>query len=85
MSSKIEQLGRTVDQRINMVKRSNARPVCGLGSMGKKMNLLVDGMGDPIPKDDYSVCGNVAEKLKNGDRVLIVWCGNEPIIVDVIE
>lgn len=85
MSSKIEGLGTTIDRRIRTVNKSNSKPVSGLGNIGKKLSLLVDGSSDPIPQGEYSVCKNVSGKLQNGDRVLIVWCGKEPTVVDVVE
>ncbi len=85
MPSNIERLGSTIDWRIKTVNKSNANPVSGLGNIGKKLSLLPDGGSDPIPKEEYSVCKNVSEKLENGDRVLIVWCGKEPVVIDVIE
>lgn len=27
---------------------------------------------------------NVIRKLKAGDRVLVAWCGNEPIIISIV-
>lgn len=45
---------------------------------------------DKVMKKKKVVTGSVYmedihyQKLKDGDRVLLAWCGNEPVVIDVI-
>lgn len=85
MPSNLEKLGSTLLGQMKRMNSSNAKTAVELASIKKGFSLAPDDSPGPIPKGEYSVCGNVSEKLKAGDRVLIVWCGTEPVVVDVIE
>lgn len=47
-------------------------------------------VSDKVMKKEKVVTGSVYmediryQKLKDGDRVLIAWCGNEPVVIDLI-
>lgn len=48
-----------------------------LGKKGDKFETSSGGYTVPIPEKMASV--------KSGDRVLVIWCGNEPVVVSVLE
>ncbi|MFR9297795.1 hypothetical protein [Emergencia timonensis] len=48
------------------------------------MKLEPDSSPGPIPSGEYSVCHSASSSLKAGRRVLIAWCGDEPVVVDAI-
>lgn len=37
-----------------------------------------------IPEGSYTVCNKVSGKLKQGDRVLVAWVGNDAVVIDKI-
>lgn len=39
---------------------------------------------DPYETEDEKKLPSVLRALKAGDRVLVAWCGNEPVVVAVV-
>ena len=79
------------------VKKGTSLPPLELGTITANMGLQVDGL--PAPLADYMVSRHltldsieepgvvIPEKLRSlraGDRVLVAWVSNNPIIVDVV-
>lgn len=59
------------------------------GEIAKDLSLMVNGFSVPIPKSDYLICRMASgqsggTKVKAGDRVLVLWAGNDAVIVDRI-
>ncbi|MDE6905570.1 MAG: hypothetical protein K2P76_11690 [Lachnospiraceae bacterium] len=70
---------------VKRMRRENASdPVCEFGEIQKNLSLLSDSYPIPIRKGEYSVLSNAAGKFSPGDRVLIVWAGNEAVVVDTV-
>jgi len=84
MPSNIERLGQTFHGQINSVGEAKARPVSELGKINGNFALVPDQSPGPIPDQEYSICGSARQGLFIGSRVLILWCGTEAVIVDVI-
>ncbi|MCI9641057.1 hypothetical protein [Emergencia sp. 1XD21-10] len=93
MASNIEKLGETLQGRMRSVKQSGSSTLLELAEIGSGGALLPDVSPGPIPAGEYSICRAVSgkvtadfryEKLKAGDRVLLCWCGREPVVIDVI-
>jgi hypothetical protein len=55
-----------------------------LGRINSNGTLYPDESPGPIPREEYSVCGSEKGRI-NGKRVMINWCGAEPVVVDVID
>lgn len=82
MASNIEKLGETLQGRMHTVRKSKSATLIELGSLVGEKILKPDTSPGPIPQGEYSLCSS--GKVKAGDRVLIVWCGDEPVIIDKI-
>ncbi|MCU7380524.1 hypothetical protein OBO34_19615 [Clostridiales Family XIII bacterium ASD5510] len=67
------------------ITKANASTDIELGKLKSNNSLKPDISPGPIPETDYSVCRSIAGDLAPGDRVLIVWCGDEPVIIDAIK
>lgn len=78
MSRNIQRLGETLSDR--MIKTANAAVSIEteLGTINENMSLKPDSLQVDIPQGDYMI--QAGQKLRPGDRVLIAWCGNEPVI-----
>lgn len=79
MTSEIEKLGLTIDNRIRRVNGSNREVFTEVGKIASGNKLKIPALGN-IPEDEYSVCEHV-KNLAVGDEVLVIWALNEPIIV----
>ena len=75
----VEKLGKLLNTRMKTVSRAAAGIGFELGVM-KGSSLSTDSFQDVIPKGDYMVNEDIKD-LKSGNRVLVVWCGNEPVVV----
>lgn len=78
MSNNIQRLGETLVKR--MAKTANAATTVQteLGTINENMSLTPDSLNQPIPEGDYLVPAGV--QLHPDDRVLISWCGNDPVV-----
>lgn len=45
----------------------------------RKLTLVTDGLRSNIPRGSYSTLGSMT--LYPGDRVVVAWLGNEPVIL----
>ncbi len=69
------------------------------GQISSGYSLVTNTFPVPIPKSEYSVCRHISgistgtaskhshslPKLAVGDRVLVVWVQEEPVVIDVIK
>lgn len=85
----MSQLAKVLDNRIR--EWSAPVPVIDYGTIQPDGSLLCDQFGIPIPKDEYQICrtlsikeGDINMKIKKGDRVLVVWTDEDPVVVDVL-
>lgn len=82
-----QQLAKVLDRRTK--EHSDDALIADFGVIRAGLKLKLNSFPVAIPASDYSVCkhlnGNYDEpKLKKGDRVLVVWSGNEPVVIDRI-
>ena len=84
MSGNIEKLGNVIMEQILTVNRSNSKTVMELGNINSAMALVPDHSPGPIPEGEYTVCRNAASSIKKDARVLVAWCGGEPVVVDAV-
>lgn len=82
MPKNMEKLGNTLHGQIARVNKANRKTTIELGVLTGSMSLRPDLSPGPIGRREYSVCRSIADTLGPGDRVLICWCGTEPVIVD---
>ena len=78
MSNNIQRLGNVLAER--MIKTANAAvPISAeLGTINENMSLRPDSLQADIPQGDYLI--QAGQKIRAGDRVLIIWAENEPTI-----
>lgn len=94
----VAKLARVLDSR--MGEHSAPGLLLDFGSIQTDGSLVADTFPVPIPKSDYSVCRLLAglpvatedhsfqgslPKLRPGDRVLVAWVQQEPVVVDVVK
>lgn len=87
MPSNIEKFGLTMHGQMRSVGNAKSKNSTELGKIrGANLTLMPDESPGPIPPGEYSV-GRSAKKggLSAGDRVLINWCGDEAVVIDVID
>ena len=92
MSSNVRRLGDTLAERMKKTSAAAIRTTMELGTIGGNLSLTTDSLPTPIPKGDYMTDIMLAggsditttRSLQSGDRVLVAWCGNEPVVVAVV-
>ena len=47
------------------------------------VNLMLTDAEDGGGESGYELPGNF-RSLKDGDRVLVAWCGNEPVVIAIV-
>lgn len=83
MTSEIEKLGMTINKRMQRVAKGNSSIVAEIGVINAAGNLKVPTLQNTIPKSD---CVTIkGAEISPGASVLVIWVGNDPIIVGEIE
>lgn len=94
----IIELGELLNRHIQKIQSYNTFSFLEFGHINDNLSLTADSLKDEIPKGEYLVSFRLQKKecicheatckciydIKSGDRVLIAWVGNSPIILDVI-
>lgn len=78
MSKNIQRLGDTLVRRMEKTANAAVGTYTEMGTINYNMSLTPDSLGVPIPEGDYLIISG--QTLTAGDRVLISWCGNDPVI-----
>ncbi len=80
----INRLANVLTQRM---KKENSSPlVLDFGEIQTNGSLITNTFPVPIPKGDYSVCGQlIPESTEAGRHVLVAWVQNEAVVIDRIE
>lgn len=97
MSSNIQRLGNILAGRMKKTANAAVPTTLELGTIGSGLSLTTDGLQALIPKGEYMVnlmlttpdgtsepLPDNFRGLKNGDRVLVAWCGNEPVVIAIV-
>ena len=99
MSGNVQKLGNILSDRMKKTASSAVPTTLELGIINGNLSLTTDSLKTAIPKGDYMVNIMLASKpyaggeyimpdsyraLKGGDRVLVAWCGNEPVVVSIV-
>lgn len=75
----IQRLGDTLSKRMAKTARAAVGVYTDFGTINYNLSLTPDSLNVPIPQGDYLLAEGAAPK--SDDRVLIAWCGNEPIVL----
>ncbi len=75
----IEKLGMLLNGRMCDLSQAGSPLFLELGTI-KGTSLLADSFQDVIPAGSYMINAGI-RKITSGDRVLVAWCGAEPIVV----
>lgn len=78
MSKNIQRLGETLNKRMLKTVNAAATVATELGTINENLSLTPDSLQVAIPEGDYLLMPGV--RPKENDRVLIAWCGNEPVV-----
>ena len=82
----ILKLAGVLDKRNNEHRDDSS--VADFGVIKAGLKLKLNSYPVLIPPSDYSVCkhmnGSGVSRLKKGDHVLVVWSGDEPVVIDRI-
>lgn len=78
MSNNIERLGNTLVKRMKKTADAAVGIASEFGTINDNMSLTPDSLQLAIPQGEYLI--TAGQKIQPGDRVLIIWCGNEPVI-----
>ena len=77
----IQKLAAILDKR--SVEHQDDSLVADIGGIKAGKKLKLNSYPVLIPPSDYSACKGLG-LLRKGDRVLVVWAGDEPVVVDRI-
>ncbi len=90
-NSGLQELARVLDDRMKALSIPDT--VLDFGKITKSYELVTTEYPVPIPRDGYQVCRHLTlgdtgisakmRKLKPGDRVLVAWVRNEPVVIDI--
>lgn len=81
--SEIEKLGNTLNARMLRAIGGSKDLPPEIGTIQGNGGLKINAVSNTISRGDYMV--NEELSLKYGDRVLVIWCGYEPVVVAVIK
>lgn len=89
MGKEIERLGRTIARRATKTALDASTHPTGkveLGLLDGSMALIPDSIRASIPKGEYMINKYLenAPEYKPGARVVMAWCGNEPVVMAVV-
>lgn len=81
----IERLGDLISSQMKRTVEGNSSVIAELGTIGKNKSLKVTSIRNSIPKGQYMITKTLSEKgISNGDRVLVIWVGYEPVVIDTV-
>ena len=83
MNRGVDRLAQTLRGAIAM--QTATPPVVELGAIQPDGSLKVDRFAVAIPVGEYLVTRRAAGDLQPGDRVLVVWADDDPVVVDMVE
>lgn len=78
MSNNIERLGNILSERMIRTANDAISVTTEMGVINENLSLTPDSLQVDIPQGDYYI--QAGQKIRPGDRVLIAWCGNDPVI-----
>lgn len=84
MSSNMERFGKVLSDRMRRASSAAVPIAAELGIINENLSMTPDSLRIPIPKGDYLVDNTLTGVLQAGDRVLLVWCGNDPVVVSIV-
>ena len=79
MSRNIQRLGESLVARMQKTANASASIQTELGIMTENLSLIPDSLQAAIPQGDYMV--SAGQDPQPGERVLMAWCGSEPVII----
>ena len=86
MSTNMQRLGATLSNRMKRTANGAVKTTIELGVVNSNLSITTDSLQDPIPKGDYMVNSMMtgSRAISKGDRVLVAWCGNEPVVIAIV-
>lgn len=78
----IQRLGNTISGRMKKTANAAVTISTELAIINSNLSMTPDSMQADIAKGDYMI--NQDLDLAAGDRVIIAWCGNEPVVLAVV-
>ena len=82
MSNNIQRLGETLAKRMTRTANAAVQITTELAMINDNMSMTPDSLQVAIPEGDYLKLQGLS--LNAGDRVLIAWCGNEPVVLGAV-
>lgn len=81
----VERLGNLLKSEMKQTAKGNKDIFTELGTIQKNKSLKISSVRNPIPAGQYMVTRAAKEEgLSSGDRVVVIWVGFEPIVLDVV-
>ena len=82
MSSNIQRLGETLAARMSKTAKATAGIAVELATINDNMSMTPDSLQVAIPEGEYMHIQG--DQLQAGDRVLLAWCGSEPVVIGAV-
>lgn len=79
MSRNVEWLGNVLMTRMSKTSEDAINVATEMGTINDNMTLTPDSLQADIPQGDYLI--QAGQQLSPGDRVLMAWCQEEPVII----
>lgn len=97
MNSNMQRLGSVLANRMKQTSNAAIPIAIELGTVNANLSITPDSLRVPIPKGDYMVNSllgaatgaadghsHTLPSLRPGNRILIAWCGTEPVVIAVV-
>lgn len=84
----VEAFGNMMANQMRRVAAASVTTAVELGVINSDFSITPDSLGEPIPKGEYMIDVRLlaeASSIQSGSRVLIAWCGREPVVVAVVK
>jgi len=83
MKSNTEKLAELINSRIHAVVQGQSTVTTEIGTINANLGLLVASVNDIIERDSYYLTSR-KPIVEAGDKVLVIWVGSIPIIIDTL-
>lgn len=99
MSTNIQKLGNILAGRMKKTANAAVPTTVELGTIRENLSLTTDSLRSAVPRGEYMVNLMLTQSrtdgdaeplpdtfrgLKSGDRVLVAWCGHEPVVIAIV-
>lgn len=83
MANNMDRLGNVLSSRMLKTTNANSGVAVELGVVNSDLSVTPDSLQAAIPQGEYMI-NLLLDGIKSGDRVLVAWAGNEPVVLAIV-